>query len=197
MSYPHLAWYNAGNIEPRTYTCGYCGKVVGTNQGYHPNIAGVRIYICPFCWQPTFFNGDIQTPGVAYGNEVGSLPDDVDALYREARNSMAVSSHTAAVLNCRKLLMHIAVNEGAPPGQSFLDYVQYLASKGYIPPHGQGWVDHIRSKGNEANHEIRIMGKADAEELISFTEMLLKFIYEFPAKIGSASPTLGSPPTSG
>ena len=27
------------------------------------------------------------------------------------------------------------------------------------------------------------MGQEDAEELIAFSEMLLKFIYEFPAKV--------------
>jgi len=45
------------------------------------------------------------------------------------------------------------------------------------------WVDHIRKKGNEANHEIIIVEKDDATELLSFVEMLLKVIYEFPARM--------------
>jgi hypothetical protein len=61
--------------------------------------------------------------------------------------------------------------------------VQYLADAGYVPPNGKGWVDHIRKRGNEANHEIVIMTPADAKELIAFSEMLLKFIYEFPKQI--------------
>jgi hypothetical protein len=52
-----------------------------------------------------------------------------------------------------------------------------------VPPNGKGWVDHIRKKGNEATHEIVLMKKDDALELISFAEMLLKFIYEFPAQV--------------
>jgi len=44
-------------------------------------------------------------------------------------------------------------------------------------------VDHIRKKGNEANHEIILMDKKDAENLITFIEMLLKVIYDFPARI--------------
>jgi len=44
-------------------------------------------------------------------------------------------------------------------------------------------VDHIRQKGNEANHEIKVMTAQDARDLVSFLEMLLKFVYEFPAKI--------------
>jgi hypothetical protein len=96
---------------------------------------------------------------------------------------MTVNSFTSAVLTCRKLLMHIAVEKGAPTGQNFLEYVEYLSQKGYVPPDGKGWVDYIRKKGNEANHEIKIMSPTDAEDLITFSEMLLKFIYEFPAKV--------------
>ena len=96
---------------------------------------------------------------------------------------MTVGSFTAAVLLCRKLLMHIAVEKGAQENQSFLEYVNYLSQKGYVPPDGKGWVDHIRSKGNEANHEINTMSEADAVDLLTFLEMLLIFIYEFPAKI--------------
>ena len=79
--------------------------------------------------------------------------------------------------------MSIAVAQSAPEGKKFIEYVEYLADNGYVPPNGKGWVDHIRKRGNEANHEINLMSRADAEELISFSEMLLKFIYEFPARI--------------
>lgn len=178
-----LDWQNLGNVGAHQYTCGYCGKVVGSDRGYYPAQSPHRIYICPFCTRPSFFEADKQTPGVAYGSEVAHLPEGVEALYREARNCVAISSHTAAVLTCRKLLMNIAVAQGAKEGQAFMAYVEYLAAQGYVPPHGKGWVDHIRNKGNEANHEIKLMEKADAENLILFVEMLLKFIYEFPKKI--------------
>jgi len=52
-----------------------------------------------------------------------------------------------------------------------------------IPPDGKDWVDHIRKKGNEANHEIAIMAVGDAEELIIFCGGLLRFVYEFPARM--------------
>jgi Domain of unknown function (DUF4145) len=86
--------------------------------------------------------------------------------------------------------MNIAVHLGAPEGNSFMSYVQYLADKGYVPPDGKGWVDHIRKKGNEANHEIKLMNKTDAEDLIVFSEMLLKFIYEFPKRVPQPPGTL-------
>lgn len=45
------------------------------------------------------------------------------------------------------------------------------------------WVDYIRRRGNEANHEIALMYSGDAEALVAFVEMILKFIYEFPSKV--------------
>jgi hypothetical protein len=119
-----------------------------------------------------------------FGARVGDIPEKtVEQLYEEARSTTGAGAYTAAVLCCRKLLMHIAVSKGADAGDTFINYVQFLADKNFIPPDAKDWVDHIRKKGNEANHEISIMGKDDAEELLSFCEMLLKVIFEFPAAV--------------
>ncbi len=72
--------------------------------------------MCSHCVKPTFFEGDHQFPGVAPGNSVAHLPVDTEALYSEARNWVAASCYTAAVLVCRKLLMNIAVAQGATAG---------------------------------------------------------------------------------
>jgi hypothetical protein len=93
--------------------------------------------------------------------------------------------------------MHIGVDSGAATGLNFLEYVEYLAAKGYVPPNGKTWVDHIRRKGNEANHEIVLMQKEDAEQLIDFVEMLLKFIYEFPNRVPKPAVAAVAPPKSG
>jgi len=148
-----------------------------------PQARGSTFTSVHICKKPSYFEGGKQVPGVAPGVEVNHLPPDIKDLYREARNCVSVGSNTAAVLTCRKLLMNIAVAQKAEENKSFVSYVQYLADHGYVPPNGKGWVDHIRSKGNEANHEIRLMNQSDAEELISFCEMLLKFIYEFPNRV--------------
>ncbi|MBV9068373.1 MAG: DUF4145 domain-containing protein [Acidobacteria bacterium] len=148
----------------------------------------VTLQLCPNCMYPTFFGVDQQIPDVAPGEEVQGLPADVENLYREARNCVAASAYTGAVLCARKLLMSIAVAQGDQPGKNFFEYVEFLANKGFVPPNGRGWVDHIRSKGNEATHEIRMMSRPDAEQLITFIEMLLKFIYEFPSRVPIKTP---------
>ena len=179
-----MAWQNEGQLASCSFTCGHCGFVVASDRGYsNKQDPGARVFICPHCDKPTYLAHGVQIPGLAPGNEVTSLPTDIETLYREARNAVAAGASTAAVLVCRKLLAHIAVAQGAPAGESFFKYVEHLASTGYIPPHGRSWVDHIRSKGNEANHEIVVMSSADAADLITFVEMLLKFIYEFPSRV--------------
>lgn len=179
-------WVNTASGVSRDFTCGYCSKPVSSEKFYEGRYGGsirASIYICPRCKKPTFFDeNNNQIPGAVYGSPVNDIPDEsVRLLYDEARNCTGCNSFTAVVLCCRKLLMNIAVCKGAKEGLKFIEYVEYLSEKNYIPPDAKEWVDHIRDKGNEANHEIAIMKKEDAEDLLSFIEMLLKIIYEFPS----------------
>ena len=197
MPLPFGAWYQLPQIEPRQYTCGHsdCAKEVGSEKGWFYQLGGGQrvayLYICPVCYRPSFFHESSQIPGPQLGTSIEHLPDEISKLYGEVRRSTSQEAYTAAVLSCRKLLMHIAVEQGAQQNKSFVEYVDYLVQNHFAPPKSQPWVDRIRQKGNEANHEIRIMQKADAQEIMTFLEMLLKFIYEFPQKAQSAAPPPG------
>lgn len=70
---------------------------------------------------------------------------------------------------------------------SFKKYVDYLRDQGHIPPRSTSWVDLIRNEGNEANHEITIMQREDAEQLLKFSEMMLRLMYEYPAEVPDLS----------
>jgi hypothetical protein len=179
-------WTNAEGVPSADWKCGYCGNEVGSNTGYRlPPSAGPEwfIRICPSCNAPTFFSPSDHSPRGLPGGPVEHLPADLAALFAEARAAIAAGAPTAAVLACRKMLMHIAVDAGAEKNDSFLHYVEYLAAKGYVPPSGKTWVDYIRTKGNEANHEIVVMTSEEGRALVLFVEMLLRFIYELPALV--------------
>lgn len=183
-------WADLKSLNSVQFVCGHCARRVASDKGYFMNPVGGGaatnvVVICPNCNRPSFFSAweHEQIPGVPFGNRVENVPEEVGNLYDETRRSTAGDANTLAVMGARKLLMHIAVDKGAPAGKTFLEYVEYLAAKGFVPPDGKSWVDHIRTKGNEANHEIKLMSAADAQELINFVEMLLKFIYEFPARV--------------
>lgn len=120
-----------------------------------------------------------------------NVPETLSRIYGEARICTSHQCYTAAVMLSRKLLMHIAVEAGAKANLKFIEYVEYLSANNYVPPKGKHWVDHIREKGNEANHEVKLMSEKDAKDLLTFIEMLLRFNYEFPQMI---SPPAASTP---
>lgn len=189
----HYNWDHPQSVKlpSKAYVCGYCGNPLASDTGYRSHVIGNTnlfgdIYICHYCTRPTFFDisdtDKEQTPGHPFGNDVKEISDEsVLKLYKEARRATSANCYTAAVLCCRKLLMHIAVSKNALKGRPFIYYVNYLSKNNYVPPDAKEWVDHIRKKSNEANHEINIMESDDAKELIEFCEMLLKLIYEFPS----------------
>jgi len=182
-------WNNITSLKSRKYSCGFCNTPLASEKGWHSTQSGF-IYVCHQCTRPTYFdpNGE-QVPGIMHGDPVANISDkEVAQLYDEARNTTQVNAFTATVLCCRKLLMHIAVSKNAKPGKNFAHYVDYLSENNFVPPGAKCWIDHIRTKGNEANHEINIIKKEDAEELLSFVEMLLRIIYEFPAKVAKKYP---------
>lgn len=185
------SWKNPQNLRALSYECGFCSNQVSSEKGLHsydPNNGYVNsfIYLCPSCDGPTFIAPNKeQFPSPIFGKEVSNVPDDLAQLYNEARRCTGHNCFTSSVLTCRKILMNIAVEQGANAGLRFIEYVNFLGDKGYIPPNGRHWVDHIRKKGNEATHEIELMDSTDAQELIIFVEMLLRFIYEFPNMVPS------------
>jgi Domain of unknown function (DUF4145) len=186
------SWFGTAEVRGNSYTCGYCGLKSGPSRKYYckdsTHVYG-DIFICPNCNRPTFISisGKEQVPGPILGEEVEHLPSDVEQLYTEARKCISVNAFTSSVLSCRKLLMNISVSNGAEAGKSFAYYVAFLEENHFIPPNSRGWVDHIRKKGNEATHEIPNITRDDAVELIEFTEMLLRFVYELPGKMAKHS----------
>ena len=101
-----------------TYDCGWCGTRVSSVKGSFSRWTsggGVTgpIRFCPNCGRPSYAGGDTTTPAQPYGRDVAALPEKVSGLYREARDSIGASAPHAAVMACRKLLMHVAVENGA------------------------------------------------------------------------------------
>jgi hypothetical protein len=127
-------------------------------------------------------------PTAPPGRPVANLPEDIRALYYEARQSAGVGAYTASVLTCRKMLIDLAVDQQDEyhPGKRFVQYVDYLTRKIFAPDAGQVWLNRIREQGNSATHELGVQTQADAMLLLSFVEMLLRLLYEFPQMLGSA-----------
>ena len=154
-------WNNIYDVGSFTYQCGACGERTTGRFGIwridrDEQRVRARVVICSHCGRPTYFESINQIyPKPRYGQNVEGITDGgVAELYNEARYCTSYGAFTSAVMLCRKILMHVAVSLGAKLNQSFKEYVDYLDREGYTPPKGKDWVDDIRDKGNEANHEI-------------------------------------------
>lgn len=174
-------WIGAEQATSKNFTCGYCGKETAPNKMYRDHQNRAHIYICPNCTQPTYFGNGIQIPNIRLGRDIAGISaKEIERLYNEARDCTSAGAFNGTVMICRKILMNLAVQHGAEENKNFLHYVDFLTNSGFVPPQGRQWVDAIRTKGNEANHEIALMDKKDAQLILHFTEALLRFNYEMP-----------------
>ena len=195
MIYPDQVgtWKNAVVLPSHYFKCGYCSTNVAPKEGYltdQGSTVGTNplVYICSGCGRPTFIHQETQTPSPSLSAEVSKLEGEINTIYEEARQCTTVGAFTSAILTCRKIVMHVAVEKGAEKNLSFVQYVDHLKDKGWMPPNAHDWVDEIRKQGNEANHEIVIKTQADAEQVMGFVEMLLRFMYELPARVRRTAP---------
>ncbi|MBL9005901.1 MAG: DUF4145 domain-containing protein [Myxococcales bacterium] len=194
MWYEVNRWKFIEQAVPRKYKCGYCESIVQSTIGLMKADTLAEsptfhwIFVCPGCERPTYFDSaDGQHPAPLPGSSVEHVPDDTAALFEEARRAITVGAHTAAVMICRKILMHVAVEKGADKNKNFVYYVNYLDEKRYITPDSRPWIDMIREVANEATHEILIINSESANMIITFTDMLLRLVYEFPARVRRSS----------
>lgn len=114
------------------------------------------------------------------------LEDDAAATWEEARTCLGAGAYTASVMMCRKLLMHMAVEEGLPKkdgrghAPNFFECLDHLEAEAVISKRNKSWADRIRTIGNEANHDLASIDKEQATTVATFTRQLLHEVYELP-----------------
>lgn len=167
------------------YKCGHCDRLVSgrvvniyLRQKNKPEDPKLIFIICPSCVKGSVWNEGIIIPGTKPGNKLEGLPGEIEAAYQEARNCYSINAYIGCELLCRKILMHVGVDKGAEEGQSFVSYINYLESKGYITPTIKEWADMIRTIGNQSTHELTPPDKERANATLIFTMELLRIIYE-------------------
>lgn len=184
-------WLDTEIITGQKYICGHCGTETGSSGGYtleyfDPHFGKVNagyILICTTCNFPTFKNDSKQVPHPKTVITVEHLPESLEKLFLETRDTISSGLFNSTVLLCRKMLMNLAVQEGADENKNFAYYVDYIENNGLITNKMKPWVDRIRLIGNTATHEIPDVSQDDAQLSFDFLVMLLKLVYEFPNKM--------------
>lgn len=179
------AWAEVEAVPAENFRCGYCSADIGAGFGWQTQ-GQPRAYVrvCPLCNAPTFFDvGGTQWPGAKAGQHVSFLPPDVAAIHDEARSCIAANAPSGAAMLCRKILMHVAVEKGAKENKSFKYYVKWLIDEAHAPKSAAVWLEYVKDRANDVNHEIMVMEKEEAEALLLFTEALLRNVYELPSLV--------------
>lgn len=151
---------------------------------------------CINCNLAVVQNGVVSSPSPLPLRAPSGVEGEELAAWDEARRCLGVGAYTAAVMLCRKLLMHVAVANGLPAknekgrAPDFTMCVEHLMSIGLVTIRMKKWIDRIKDVGNEANHEIAPVSKDSAMDVAKFTQTLLELAYEMDYTMAQAEPTL-------
>jgi len=179
--------------------CPACGgaqavRIAYTRDGSdRPSVTWAR---CVNCFHGLVKNGEKVSPGRKPLRNIKGLEADVATAWAEVRGCLSTGATTAAVHMCRKILLHVAVQEGLQakdargraPG--FVECIDHLKRKGYVTPPMEKWVDKIRQVGNQGAHELEATSAEAAALVAQFTLQLLVLTYEMSAFMDE---TQGSP----
>ena len=172
----------------KTITCPYCNvKVQAESNTRIVDVASgaikYHIHKCPECFMPIIIglNGKIipQSQLLPF-EDVRFLPTSIEKLYNECRKCYLNECYHSVIMVSRSLLMHIAVDKGDSAGKTFVDYINFLESHGYIGSQNKAWVDKIRTIGNKYVHQLDEATEDDAKKVILFIKQLLGNLYEMP-----------------
>ena len=175
-------WRNPETLISLSFVCWNCNNNVASDKGYQTpdGNSKKRIYICPHCKAPNVFdvNGKaILSP--LLGKEIKKLPENIMNVYEEVRKCIQSNCFTGAVMLMRKIIMNVAVHEGAEKNKSFAEYINYLCDNGIVHKKSKNKADSVRELGNNANHEIENRTQEEAQNCFEFIELLLMANYEF------------------
>ena len=156
---------------------------------------GTRWLRCVACRTGMVRYGNLATHPAARPLRVpAGVPEDVVRAWNEARDCLSVGANTAAVMICRKVLFHLAVEHGLPPkndrdrAPTFIECVDHLQDEGIFTARMRSWVDRIKDIGNEANHDLTAISAEAATDVATFTQQLLVLAFELDALNNAANP---------
>ena len=177
-NFGYSIWEHLNNLNSKNYKCWNCGNIVASNKGYSSdNIS--TIFICPHCSAPSIIDElNKEYPDVIPGRSIKKLPKSVNQVFEESRNCIGAHAYTAAVMLLRKILMNLAVEEGAKEGDGFANYVKYLCDKGFIHIKQQKQAEEIKNLGNDANNKIETRTEEEAMKLLNLVTLILIYNYE-------------------
>ncbi len=191
FNFKNAEWESVINMTSRSFICWNCGEKIASEKAYSTldiKFGGNKrysfIYICPHCNAPIILDDkEKQILLSLLGKEIKHLPENINKIYLEIRKCIQAGCPNGAIMLMRKLIMHIAIEEGDTEGKKFEQYIDFLYTKGIVPKKSKNKADSVRKLGNSTNHDIENRTPEEAQNCFDFIELLLKVNYEFADEV--------------
>lgn len=125
----------------------------------------------------------IQYPRDMKREVPNDVPEKIGNAYEEALDNLHRKRFETAVLLCGKA-MDLATKD-MDPAWKLDKRLKKLAADGKITSAMADWAEEIRIDRNTAIHEDEEFSAEDAEDIVTFTEAFLTYIFTLPALIAS------------
>ena len=184
FNFKSAKWDHVDNLAPRSFLCWNCGEKIASEKAYVTKDDHGRyfsfIYICFNCNAPIIIGDEKREVLLPLpGKEINKLPENIKGIYSEIRKSMQSGCFNGAIMLMRTLIMHIAVEEGAPERKTFAEYIDYMCDNVLVPIKSRNKADSVRTIGNSAVHEIETRTQQEAQNCFEFIGLLLEVNYGF------------------
>jgi hypothetical protein len=136
---------------------------------------------------------DLMPHSEDLGNNVTDLPDDVGRYLADAVKVKRIGVPDAAAVQLRRTLEAATTAMGANPRVRLVQQVQQLIEDGHVTKAFEPALGYIRKVGNVgAQAGSETLTDAEVEQALAFTTLLLRVLFELPARV--AALTQAAPP---
>lgn len=185
----------------------FSGSVVASYDGSHRRdvIDQVSSLVCRNCSQGTVVveeqwvgdqpvregmtSGTLSWRGIHWwplpqAKKSADVPNDIAEALAEAATALAAGCYRASAVMARRTVEAVTVDQGESNG-TLATRLAALSSRGVLQPTLGDWAKEVRLVGNAGAHfdPIDTVQKDDAEQLLSFVQELLHYLYELPAEL--------------
>jgi HEPN domain-containing protein len=124
------------------------------------------------------------------GSMPSSMPSHVgaplDRYYSQAAESLQSGHYDASGAMSRKVVdvsTQQKLGEDSKKYGNIRDRIDAMAAKSLLTPELKDWAHQIRLGGNDAAHDEDPYTKEEAEDLLSFAELYLTYVYSLPGRL--------------
>jgi hypothetical protein len=117
------------------------------------------------------------------------LPPDVERVYLQAERNFPTPGNEEAAGTMYRKALDIGLKKIDPSATGLLKTrIKKLAADGKVTSDIADWSNHVRDLGNEAAHDEDPPTRTELEDLRSFTEMVMRYLFTLPAMVIARKP---------